>query len=191
MFSKLATELKLKVEKCDGRKEGDIRLTCCKMNNISVCVEVWIYHNTKEDWVNIGLKIETCMAILGNDGDIDNHSLYCETIVKEVKSNEINYEEFYEKVYAIIPTLKISKIKGKFLTADDVSDELCKLFTHPNVELTTCCVCLDMCGGVFIRCGHNICIECIDKLKSTKDEDDDDDDCSYSRCPLCREKIAS
>jgi len=203
MFSKLASELQERVNKYiqrEGKLSGteEYRLTCCKINDISVCVDVWVYHNRPKDEVNIGIAIETCMGMyVGNN--FNNHRLYTETIVKEVKPDKVNYEEIYEKIYDIIPKLRISKIKGKFLLSDDVSlavaDELSKLFTHPNVELSTCCVCLEMCGGVITKCGHLICIYCITHLIPKKDEDEDEDEdedcCHYTHCPLCRAKIGS
>jgi len=196
MFSKLATELKSSVYKYinDGSKEnGDIiTLTCCKINNISCMVKVIIGGKHKHpDTIHIGLQIDTMLDISDGSGDSDCIRLYFKWIVEDKKKDEINYEEFYEKVYAIIPTLRISKQKGKFLTADDISlvvaDEISKLFTHPNVELHTCCVCLEMCGGVIIECGHDICVECVNQIKPKKDEDDDD--CERIHCPLCRQTI--
>ena len=190
MFSKLASELEFTVNEFINPNKicsGKIHLASCKIDNVQCDVDVAIYFNKHNATVSISLLIETSMTLIKENFDIDSHQLYSEKIIENKKINEINYEEFYEKVYVLIPTLKISKKRGKFITSNNTDDELVKLFTHPNVELRSCCVCLDMCGGVYIECGHDICIECITQLKPKKDEEDEDH-CSIC-CPLCRHNI--
>ena len=193
MFSKLASNLKSNVENHVVKEDSrfNIILNNCKINNISCCVQVFITGSIAYDFVNIALSIRTNLGIRDIDDDMNTREMFFKWIVDTKRKEEINYEQFYEEVYSIIPTLRISKQKGKFLTEDDsslaVEEEITKLFTHPNVEIDTCCVCREICGGVKIICGHNICIECITQIKPKKDEEDEE--CFYIYCPLCREKI--
>jgi len=196
MFSNIALNLKNVVKAFveDNKHCNDSQfIACCKINGILCHLKTYISGNIQNCGVlHLGIQIDTVLMIKDGDGEFDTRILYSKPIVSGKKMDEIDYEGFYEEIKKIIPQLKISKLKGKFVTDENEdlnTEELLNLLTHPNVELNTCCVCLNMCGGIEIVCGHNICIECIDKIKPTKDEDYEFDECII--CPLCREPIAS
>jgi hypothetical protein len=140
-----------------------------------------------EHHINIIFKIENkrCRIVEDNYFYIE---LFTISLAYNKKPNEINGNDIYNKIYEILPLLKINKLVGKFTIEDSLdAEELTLLFEHPNIEINSCCVCLEICSNLLLKCKHIICIDCFEKILPKMNEDGDGE-CIF--CPLCREEIA-
>jgi hypothetical protein len=75
-----------------------------------------------------------------------------------------NIDEFIE-------SLKNSRYRSKFKNSYDIYH----MFRPINESINECPVCLEMKSLIELPCGHEICKECYERMKST-----------HPRCPLCR-----
>ena len=146
---------------------------------------------TNYNVINIVYKITNRrFLILDNENDCNTCiELYSNMLCYNKKSNEIKGTDIYEKIYEILPKLKLSKLNGKFILEEEDyldTEELTLLYGNTNCEINTCCVCLDICSDIGLICKHIVCIACYEKLNITLNEDGEE----RCFCPLCRKEIA-
>jgi hypothetical protein len=147
---------------------------------------------TNYNVINIVYKITNRrFLILDNENDCNTPiELYSNMLCYNKKPNEIKGNDIYEKICEISSNLKLSKKTGKFITHEEDyrldMDEYALLYDNENCEQNTCCVCLDICSDIGLRCRHIVCIDCYEKLNLTLNEDGEE----RCFCPLCRKEIA-
>jgi hypothetical protein len=209
MFQKLALESK-KIgdniydkyinKNYNSINQSTFKLPVAKINNLNVDVE--LYYSPPSDFIHLKVDfiIKSKKRFRDEDNDIDFKLLFVKTFYgnseKDKNMELCEYEKMFETIYEILAHLKLDKIQNKFTINNYFAeqDELQKLLTHQNTELSTCCVCNDL-GGMTTYCNHIICLECFDKLVPAKCNHIDCglSDCDIEticfHCPICRKLI--
>jgi hypothetical protein len=213
MFKKLAIAYKLKGDEwLEANKDNkcecsyptvSFRLPVEKVDNIPVSVEIQydigVYEKDKKSY-KVSLKIisqkELTYNYTNDNGDDEEQELehvlfeYNYKTKNYEKPSLSDYENFFDTIYKTLPKLKYDKLTEMLTDKPSVDcEELSKLLDHKNIEKKSCCVCLDMCGGVIQKkeCIHTLCLECFSKMKPVFDEDEYGE---RIHCPLCRQSIS-
>ena len=206
MFSKLATKLKTEGDKiftenqeakAEYQRTGKrleitvsriFHLPIKKINDINVDVWLKIYPTYMSQDMMMCFEIFTNFRLNNSSNDrCEEEKLWREDFKATLSNFDVaEYETNLEKIYKSIPTLKMNNRTNTFTTEPELdNEELALLITHPNVETKSCCVCFEL-GGFTTCCNHIVCISCIDKIKTSRDNDDEGE---LILCPLCRVEI--
>ena len=172
------------------RKGSYLLFPVKKINNISV--EATIHKQRKSCYI---FSIEPTEFSVGEDG------LY-ETIYDrqgDDATREMTEEEFIQYIVrdtlAVLKTVKIDKLNGKFsttlLTPDELKteamwSEFCQEYKDDEnivLAINECCVCFTS-TKTMTNCEHAVCLECISKLRMEQVVEG-----QQRSCPLCRQRI--
>ena len=210
MFKKLAIAYKIKgddfLEANKDTKDGYsyvyFRLPVKEVDNIPVFAELKyvVLPGKEKKFYDIYFKIKsqkflTCSFTDDNGEyqcDEQEHLLFQLNCLKSYNTSPslTDYENFFDTIYKTLPKLKYDKLTEKLTDKPMIDcEELTKLLDHKNIEKKSCCVCLDICGGVIQKeeCIHTLCLECFSKMKPVYDEDECGE---VIYCPLCRQRIS-
>ena len=137
-----------------------------RLNNIRFIFQIVCFYHSKEDkenWVlrNIILDDDDLIIEEGSEIIIIKPKYFNSKTLQELIVKYVNSKFVYDKY------------DNKIMIYEDYLEEECvrKLF-HSNIE---CCVCYDnLLGNIKTKCGHDLCLECYNKIKGKK------------KCPVCR-----
>jgi len=148
-----------------------LRLPIKSIDGIKVQVQITMYKPKNE----MELDIYT---------DLITHAIY----TKKMDFTKETSKDDTMKLLDTIKSLKFCKYITKFvdncqkeenyMTASSWQD-LFKDCETIVLKWNSCCVCHELTNTQFTDCHHNICLECVGKLKLEEDD--------YVRCPYCRE----
>jgi len=186
-----ATLVQMLCERVKAMRKGSYLLfPVKKINNISV--DVTIHKQRNSCYI---FSIEPTEFSVGEDG------LY-ETIYDrqgDDATREMTEEEFIQYIVrdtlAVLKTVKIDKLNGKFsttlLTPDELKteamwSEFCQEYKDDEnivLAINECCVCFTS-TKTMTNCEHAVCLECISKLRMEQVVEG-----QQRSCPLCRQRI--
>ena len=137
------------------------------LNNIRFIFQIVCFYYSEEDKENWKLR-----HIILDDDDLNVEEGSVPSL--EIKPKYFNSKTLQELIVKYVNNKFIyDKYDNKIMLYKDYLEEECvrKLF-HSNIE---CCVCYDnLLGNVKTKCGHDLCLECYNKIKGKK------------KCPVCR-----
>ena len=198
MFKKLAITTKINFEN-ELNKENtrllevynqiEMHLPIKKIDNNKVRVIIEVFRNHDATFYGMDLSIKSAIDIEYDD-DYRTKELYDRRMHTKKEQFELeDYEKGFMEIYELLPKLKMNKLTNNFDTKIHFDDEeLTLLCRHTNTETNECCVCKELTGDSFIRCGHILCIECFGNLKRVPS---DDADFLAVHCPMCRIRIGN